>query len=259
MKKITSAERKYLEEAVRNFKKARNVLALTGAGVSVESGIDDFRSPGGLWSKYPVEEYGTIDVFNKNPQKAWKLFKVLGKGLTGKKPNGAHIVLAELGKLNFLKGIVTQNIDNLHQDAGSETVVEIHGDHRHLQCLGCGDLTLADGAAMESDTLPTCNHCSTILKPNVVLFGEEVRCLGEINSLLHHCDLLMVIGTSAQVYPAASLPEQVKGMGGLIYEFNKVETVLTRGRMGRGPTCDYFFLGNASTMLELFLEYLIGD
>lgn len=256
MKRISKSERNYLDEAQQVFKKAKKVVALTGAGISVESGIDDFRSPGGLWSKYPPEEYGTIDVFKKNPQKAWKLFKVLGRGLHGKRPNTAHMVLAELEDIGLLRGVVTQNIDNLHQAAGSKAVVEIHGDHGHLQCIGCGDLSEVDETVLEEDSLPRCRHCDQVLKPNVVLFGEAVRSLDEISFLLHRCDLLMVIGTSAQVYPAASLPIQVKEMGGLIFEFNKDETVLTRGEMSGGTRSDFFFQGSAGTMLDLFSEEL---
>lgn len=256
MKRITRSEQNYLDEAAQVFRKSKKVVALTGAGISVESGIDDFRSPGGLWSKYPVEDYGTIDVFKRDPEKAWKLFRVLGRGLSGKKPNTAHKVLAELESLGLLQGVVTQNIDNLHQSAGSKSVVEIHGDHFHLQCIGCGDLIAFDEAVLEDDSLPRCSHCDHVLKPNVVLFGEATRSLEDISFLLHRCDLIMVIGTSSQVYPAASLPMQVQEMGGLVYEFNKDETVLTKGEMPGGTKSDFLFQGSAGTMLGIFLEQL---
>lgn len=255
MKKITSADLKYLDEAVVQFKKAQKAVALTGAGISVESGIDDFRSPGGIWSRFPPEEYGTITAFQRHPEKSWKLFRALGKGLVGKKPNAAHLVLANLEKMGLLHGVVTQNIDNLHQDSGSRTVMEIHGNHRQLQCLGCGDISEPPEALLQESSLPRCRICDHIVKPNVVLFGENVRSYEKINDLLHHCDLLMVIGTSAQVYPAASLPEQVKLSGGSIYEFNVEETSLTRGE-GSGMRSDYFFEGRASTLLRYFLERL---
>ena len=258
MKKITPHHRDYLQEAIAQFRNAKHPVALTGAGISVESGIDDFRSPGGLWTKFPPDEYGTIDVLYRNPEKAWKLFRALGKGLLDKKPNQAHRLLAQLEENKFLKGLVTQNIDNLHQDAGSNIVLEIHGNHRYLQCLGCGDVSDPPENVLEDQNLPLCNHCNRVLKPNVVLFGENVRQLDEIHSLLHRCDLLMVIGTSAQVYPAAALPEQVKYSGGLIYEFNTEETVLTRGEMSGGAGSDYFFHGSASTMLTLLYDELVG-
>ncbi len=259
MKVITKKDRQHLQKSIEIYKKAKKVVALTGAGISVESGIDDFRSPGGLWSIYPPDEYATIDVFNKNPEKAWTLFRQLGKGLSGKKPNRAHTVLAELESDGSLQGIVTQNVDNLHQDAGSKTVVEIHGNHHQLQCLGCGELIEIDEDHLKTEHLPRCGLCNQVLKPNVVLFGEAVRCLDDISFLLSGCDLLIVIGTSAQVYPAASLPEQVKRMGGQIFEFNKVKTVLTKGEMYGGVRSDFFFQGSAGTMLTFLLQHLKSD
>ncbi len=259
MKVISPHHKEHLEEAIEKFCNARHRIALTGAGISVESGIDDFRSPGGLWTKFPPEEYGTISVFHMQPEKAWRLFRVLGKGLLGKIPNLAHQVLAQLEKSKLLSGIVTQNIDNLHQDAGSNIVLEIHGNHRYLQCIGCGDVSLPSENILEDDNLPLCCHCNRVLKPNVVLFGESVRQLEEINDLLHRCDLLMVIGTSAQVYPAAALPEQVKYAGGLIYEFNIEETVLTRGENLGGSGSDYFFHGRASTMLDMLYAGVVDN
>ncbi len=257
MKKITLSQQQFLEEAAAIFSKTRSAVALTGAGISVESGIDDFRSPGGLWSKFAPDEYATLSTFRQNPQKAWKLYRALGRGIIGKEPNPAHYVLAQLEKKKMLKGVVTQNIDNLHQDSGSSHVLEIHGDHKHLQCLGCGDLGPLPPQILDDHAVPQCAHCSRPLKPNVVLFGENVRHMDEIQQLIHRCDILMVIGTSAQVYPAAALPEQVKSMGGLIYEFNIEETVLTRAENYEAVGSDYFFQGSASTMLQLFLDALV--
>jgi NAD-dependent deacetylase len=256
MKRITISETDYLGEAAAVFRGAKNRVALTGAGISVESGIDDFRSPGGLWSKYSPDEYATLSVFRRNPEKAWRLYRDLGKGLIGKKPNAAHQVLAKLEEKGLLKGVVTQNIDNLHQDGGSRVVLEIHGDHKHLQCISCGDISTLIADFLEQELLPRCTHCNHVLKPNVVLFEENVRHLDEIHALLHKCDVLMVIGTSAQVYPAAALPDQVKASGGYVFEFNVDETVLTRRSSLRGSGSDYFFHGSASTMLKMFAEAL---
>lgn len=256
MKKITLAEKEYLDEAVKRFLSARNRVAFTGAGISVESGIDDFRSPGGLWSKYSPDEYATLDVFKRYPEKAWMLYRELGKGLVGKEPNGAHHVLASMEKQGLLQGVVTQNIDNLHQDAGSSVVLEIHGDHKHLQCIFCGDLALLSADILTDQQVPLCVHCGQALKPNVVLFGENVRHLEEINQLLHRCDVLLVIGTSANVYPAAALPLQVKGQGGSVFAFNLEETDLTRTSSHFGSASDYFFQGRASALLEMFAKEL---
>jgi NAD-dependent deacetylase len=250
VKKITSSALEHCGESVRRFRAAKKAVALTGAGISVESGIDDFRSPGGLWSRFPPDEYATMDVFRRNPEKSWRLFRALGSDLVGKKPNGAHLALAELEDEGCLRGIVTQNIDNLHQQGGSRTVLEMHGNHHYLQCPGCGIIRVLPDSLLHSDDVPHCHRCHAVVKPNVVLFGENVHCYDEIDDLLQDCDLLMVVGTSAQVYPAALLPDKVSRSGGLIYEFNIDTTALTAKR------CDYFFQGPASVMLRRFLESL---
>lgn len=254
MKLITTHDQQNLEAAIRRFLQARRIVALTGAGISVESGIDDFRSPGGIWSIYPPEEYGTLSAFRRAPEKSWKLFTALWKGLEGKQPNRAHRVLATLERCDLLEGIVTQNIDNLHQLAGSKNVLEIHGNHQHLQCLKCGEVSHPPADLFTAKDLPTCPQCNSIVKPNVVLFGENVRCMEEIDELVANCDLLMVIGTSAQVYPAAGIPEQVKMRGGMIYEFNIEETSLTAACSHLGNRAGFLFLGKASIMLGMLLD-----
>jgi NAD-dependent deacetylase len=242
----------YLAEAISTFTSARNVAALTGAGISVGSGIPDFRSPGGLWTVFSPEEYATIDVFLQNPQKAWGLYRELGKGLLDKKPNKAHHVLADLEEQGYLKGIVTQNIDNLHQSAGNRYVFEIHGDHQHLQCIQCGYLEPVEENHYQMEGIPVCADCNHPLKPNIVLFGESVRKLEEINFFIQHCDLLLVIGTSAKVYPAASLPGIVKANGGAIFEFN-MDPALQPG------IADYFFEGDLSVTLPGFGKAVLNN
>lgn len=209
-----------LDQAAAWLHAAQNVAALTGAGISVGSGIPDFRSSGGLWTVFSPEEYATIEVFHRDPKKAWELYRVLGKTLTGKQPNAAHRALADLENLDLLHGIITQNIDNLHQQAGSRRVFEIHGDHQHLQCLQCGNLVPVTPEHYHTAEIPLCPLCTFPLKPNVVLFGEDVRELDAIHTFIAACDLLLVIGTSAQVYPAAALPSMVYQQGGRIIECN---------------------------------------
>lgn len=199
---------------------AHKAVALTGAGISVGSGIPDFRSPGGLWAVFSPEEYATLEVFHRRPAKAWELFRALGKVLLGKQPNPAHRALAELEQLGRLQGIVTQNIDNLHQQAGSSRVFEIHGDHQHLHCLHCNNKIPVLPEHYQTEAVPLCADCGFPLKPNVVLFGEAVRELDAIHAFIADCDLLLVIGTSAQVYPAAALPSLVHQNGGRIIECN---------------------------------------
>ncbi|MDW7773032.1 MAG: NAD-dependent deacylase [Desulfobulbaceae bacterium] len=248
---VPGIDERHLEESVRRLKSARLPLALTGAGISVASGIPDFRSPGGLWSRFNPDEYATLEVFLRNPKKAWRLYRAVGEVLQDKKPNAAHYALARLEQQGLLQGVITQNIDMLHQQAGSINVLEIHGEHRHLQCLRCGGLEKAMAEHYQAPEPPVCGGCGSILKPNVVLFGEGVRRLDEIHQLLQGCDLLLVVGTSARVHPAAGLPAIIKRKNGLIYEFNLEETALTRGQSMRQSGSDFFFRGEAADTLQL--------
>ena len=156
IKTIDQDNTKYLEEAARCFRTAHQPVALTGAGSSVGSGIADFRSPGGLWTFFSPEEYATLDVFLNNPEKAWRLYRKLGKELLGKKPNKAHHVLAQFESSNLLGGLVTQNVDGLHQAAGSKNVLEIHGNHHQLHCLQCGDTIPVVKSHYSMKVVPKC-------------------------------------------------------------------------------------------------------
>lgn len=255
MQTITAKENhEYLDRAAAKFISASGAVALTGAGISVGSGIADFRSPGGLWSVFSPNEYATLDVFLSNPQKAWQLYREMGRSLLGKRPNRAHQVLADFEKDGLLQGLITQNVDNLHQAAGSRNVLEIHGDHQHLHCLQCGHMTPVTEDHYRMEEVPACISCNYPYKPHVVLFGESVRSLHHIHELLAKCDLLLVIGTSAQVYPAAGLPELVKHQGGLIYEFNQDQALSVPGSQGAIPLADFFFQGDLATTLPLFNE-----
>ena len=254
MKLITvrNTER-HLDEALTVLCSARCVAALTGAGISVASGIPDFRSPGGLWTVFSPEEYATLDVFYRDPAKAWALYRALGKALLGKKPNAAHHALVDLERLGRLQGIVTQNVDSLHQQAGSTQVFEIHGEHQHLQCLRCGTLVPVADRHFREGAAPRCEVCAFPLKPNVVLFGENVRQLEEIHEFIAACDLLLVIGTSAQVYPAATLPSMVRSNGGRIFAFNREPTLTGAGSSQQE---DFLFQGDADVTLPMLVSAL---
>ena len=240
MHKITrETNREMYAEAAALLKTAKKAMALTGAGISVGSGIPDFRSPGGLWSVFSPEEYATIEVFRRNPAKAWELFRALGRVLAGREANAAHNALAELERHGLLHGVVTQNIDNLHQQAGSRMVFEIHGDHQYLHCLRCGETVPIVPDHLQAADIPRCAGCGFPLKPNVVLFGEAVRDLDAIHACIADCDVLLVIGTSARVYPAAALPGIVRQRGGRIMEFNREPAL--GAVTGRG---DFLFQGD---------------
>lgn len=240
------------QEAVNCLRRARQAVALSGAGISVPSGIPDFRSRGGLWSRFRPEEYATLDVFLQNPAKAWRFFRVMAAMLADKMPNPAHHALARLEAQGWLAAVVTQNIDALHQAAGSRNVVEMHGVHNRLHCLRCPHEEPFGTTHMEGEQVPACPACGFSLKPKVVLFGEDVMELSRVHALAAHCDLLLVIGTSAQVYPAASLPGRVSRQGGRIIEMNREPSLAAA--TGIRPDC--FLGGNVADSLPALLREL---
>ncbi len=214
-----------ITQAARLLKKAKKVIAFTGAGVSTESGIPDFRSKGGLWSRFDPMEYGTIGAFRRNPAKVWKMLVEL-IDIARAKPNAGHLALAEMEKAGVLQGIITQNIDLLHQKAGSRNVVEFHGSIESFTCLDCGrGSSLA--SVRQGQIPPVCPDCHSLLKPDVVFFDEQIpiQALAQSEELLAGADVLIVAGTSCQVPPASFIPAQLHGQGGKIIEVN-LEPVL---------------------------------
>ncbi len=230
-----------LEPVLAALEEESPAVALTGAGISVESGIPDFRSPDGLWSRFDPLEYATLSCFLSRPDRAWRLYRELGRTLVGRRPNPAHLALAELERRGLLSAVVTQNVDGLHQAAGSRRVLELHGEHSHLQCLGCGGLQPIMETHLADGPPPRCEPCGLPLKPNVVLFEEAVRGLDEAQALADACRLLLAVGTSAEVAPASLLPDRVLGRGGSVLVFDLIPTRLGRGGLGprgaliRGP------------------------
>ncbi len=194
-------------------------VALTGAGISVPSGIPDFRTPGeGIWEKVDPMEVAHIDAFRRDPARFWGFYRERLQMLGDKQPNGAHLALAELERRDLLDGLITQNIDTLHTRAGSERVIEVHGSIRTASCQGCGDevpmgevegLFGEDGAAI-------CARCGGYLKPDVVLFGEMLPAdaMAEAESLAARADLMLCVGSSLEVFPVAGLPSVTLRSGG---------------------------------------------
>lgn len=210
-----------IKEGAGLIRRARKVVALTGAGVSTESGIPDFRGQGGLWSRFDPMEYGTISAFRADPGKVWAMLAELAE-IVEARPNPGHLGLAALEKAGLLQGIITQNIDGLHQKAGSRTVVEYHGSLTSFSCPACGDkLTLAQVRRLVMP--PRCPACGSILKPDIVFFDEEIPplALAWAEDLLTGADCLVVAGTSCQVMPAALIPARVARRGGVIIEINR--------------------------------------
>jgi len=211
---------------------AGKIVVFTGAGVSTESGIPDFRSPGGLWSRFDPDDF-TIERFLHSPETRRKQWKFLFEGgiIAQARPNAAHEAIAWLEKMGRLVCVITQNIDDLHQQAGNspEKVYELHGNMKWLKCLGC--YTRYSLPAMlekyrESGDVPACPQCQGLLKPDVIFFGESLppQTLKEATHAASTCELLLVIGSSLVVYPAAYLPLYAKGGGAKLIIVNKTET-----------------------------------
>jgi len=237
-----------ITKTARTIHRSNKVVAFTGAGISVESGIPDFRGAGGLWEKYDPSEYATIEAFHADPQKVWRMLKEIGNLLENSRPNPAHLALSKLEDMGHVRSVITQNIDGLHQEAGSKRVIEFHGAHRKLVCLNCGRIYNRGEVGME--ILPPRCRCKGVLKPDVVFFGESIpwRAHLEAQQEAKNCDVMLVIGTSAIVSPACDLPVMAKGNGAVIVEVNLEETPLTRN------ISDWILIGPASFTLQSVVE-----
>jgi len=194
-------------------------VALTGAGISAESGIPTFRSKGGLWEKFDPTVYASIEMFRKDPSKYWSIRGEFIRNYNAYSPNAGHMALAELEAMGLLRHVITQNIDGLHRKAGSRNVTEIHGSLREIFCVRCGKEYCAP--QVPEGTPPLCD-CGGVLKPNTVLFGESLppQALETAWRQAGTCKVMLVIGTSAVVQPAASLPFVAQQNGARIVEVN---------------------------------------
>lgn len=244
-----SSYEQLLKEAAEAVVKTRNGIAVTGAGISVESGIEDFRSPGGLWSRYPPGEYASLHSFFDNPDKVWGLWHELGETLKTVKPNAAHEALAVLEEMGHIEAVITQNIDGLHQAAGSRTVIEYHGNASQIVCPSCKTQRPLE-FSKEAAGAPRCEDCGGPMKPDVILFDEMIPedALVTSDMLSGACEIMIVVGTSAQVYPAASLPYKAREAGAVIIECNLEKTAFT------DVVVDFFLQGPAGTTLPQLLE-----
>lgn len=211
------------------IKSSSNVVALTGAGISTESGIPDYRSPGiGLWEKMD-HSIVSLDGFFKNPDRYYSYALELYPIRKAAKPNAAHYMLVELEKKGFLKGIITQNVDGLHSDAGSVNVHELHGSLRQVVCLGCNLLFPTEEVidrVSEGENPPICVECGGVLKPNAVFFGETLPIIPwqESVKLTGSSDLFIAIGSSLLVSPASSLPDVAIKAGARLVIINSTPT-----------------------------------
>lgn len=271
-----------IKRAAKDIVSAEKIVALTGAGISTESGIPDFRGIDGIWTKFDPDDF-TYSKFIRDPANYWKMSLELGRFLLSvePKPNPAHLALARLEKLGKLRCIITQNVDGLHQLAGNTNVIEFHGNLRRVVCIVCGERfshDLAIRKASNGELPPRCEKCNGILKPDAVLFEEPIprHALDRSLEEARNCDLMIVIGTSAVVYPAAELPRIAKeregyrmsffGLyptgrvvnhkkGAKVIEINAEPTPLT------GVVSDYLIEGKAGEILPKILrevESLLG-
>ena len=246
---IKTMDHQLIQRAAKDILHSKKTIAFTGAGISVESGIPDFRSAQGLWQKYDPEEYAHIHAFYSNPDKVWLMLKEMFSLIMAAKPNPAHIGLAELERMGLLSSVITQNVDGLHQSAGNTNVIEFHGTHRTLSCLNCS--TKIEGTSLTLEDLPPrCSRCSSLLKPDVVFFGEPIPWEAQIMSSKESksCSAVLVIGTSAVVYPAATIPITAKERGAIVIEINTEPTPLTN------QISDYLICGSAGEIIPAIVE-----
>lgn len=235
---LTPALDREIERAANSLLGARSVVALTGAGLSVESGIPPFRGPGGLWTKYGEPPLDGYQRFLRDPAKAWRerlhptesWARGLSDTLARAKPNAGHRALAALEGLGVLEALITQNVDDLHRQAGSKRLLEIHGNFSLLRCLGCH--TRYEPAAIpvdEASLPPLCPSCGGVVKGDTVQFGEPIPpdVLRDCYAAVERCDCMLVIGTTATVYPAAEFPFEVLRRRGQVIEVNPYESELT--------------------------------
>jgi len=204
---------------------AQPCVVLTGAGVSTESGIPDFRSATGIWSRYDPMEYATIDAFRRDPAKVWDFYSKRLDVLREAQPNPAHLGLAELERRGLVEAVITQNVDRLHEQAGSQNVIEVHGSIRSASCLACGHREGFE-RMLELLPVPECERCRAVLKPDVVMFGElmpEAE-LERAFELARSAALLLVVGSSLEVYPVAGIPEEALACGARLAIVNRGST-----------------------------------
>jgi NAD-dependent deacetylase len=220
--------REFTERLAQMLREAQYSVALTGAGVSTESGIPDFRSPtSGLWSQYNPMEVASIGGFRSNPERFYEFWGQRFATLAHAQPNITHRVLAELEARGYLKCVITQNIDDLHRRAGSRRVLEVHGNYTRGLCIGCKKTYTIQEIfeKVKRDGVPLCEECKNLLKPDVVLFGELLT--ADFDSALdeiERCDFLFVLGTSLEVYPVAGLVPHAKRRGARIAIVNREHT-----------------------------------
>lgn len=216
-----------LRNAMDIIHMSRYAIALTGAGISVKSGIPDFRGPQGIWKQLDINAFFRKNI--KDYEKVWSEISKFMKTIKKASPNDAHKSLAFLERMGYIKSIVTQNIDDLHQKAGSQNVIEFHGNFKKLKCENCNSSYNINNTKIGKSFPPRCPNCGEILFPEIALFGDEIKqsIIEKVTNEVNWADVLIIIGTSATVYPASEIPQLMKEKGAYIIEINIEPTYLT--------------------------------
>lgn len=222
----------HIDKAADLILSSNHAVALTGAGISTPSGIPDFRSrDNGLWQKYNPMEVASLSVFRVKPERFFEWFRPLTELIHSAEPNSAHIALSGMQNLGHLKTIITQNIDGLHQKAGSTSVIEVHGTLNTLTCVKCYTQFNSEtfiAPYIHEGIIPHCPNCAGILKPDAILFEEQLpkKTWRDAEQVVNKCDLLIVVGSSLEVFPVARLPYQAVSKGAKLVIINKQETYM---------------------------------
>ena len=229
-----------------------NIVILTGAGISAESGLATFRASNGLWNNHPVDEVATIEAFQRNPAYVHDFYNELKPIVNAAKPNAAHLAITTLQQKYPAKiSVVTQNVDTLHEKAGNQNIYHIHGQINQAVCLNCSHVIETFADVDTETTCPNCQICG-MMKPNIVFFGENLLYMDKVDDLLHECDLFLSVGTSGVVFPAASFVQIAKMCGAETYEFNLEPT-------SNNYYFDHHIYGKAGETLPRFVKDLLAE
>jgi NAD-dependent deacetylase len=242
-----------LRFAAGSIADADTALALSGAGVSTASGLPDFRSANGLWERYDADDFH-ISRFQSDPEGFWNTYVQIAEELNGEDvdPNPAHTSLAALEQSGHIESIITQNVDGLHQDAGSENVVELHGNGHRVICPECHtkyDIDTIIERINNGDMPPRCDQCNSVLKPDVVLFGEQLpeHAFYRAHAISQRCDTFLVVGSSLTVEPAAGLPEMAADRGATLI-------IVTHDQTPLSDRAEYDFRADVTDVLPRLRE-----
>jgi NAD-dependent deacetylase len=259
MEESTGDKNTLVSQAAELIKQSACCVALTGAGISTPSGIPDFRSPGsGIWTKYSPMEVASLSAFRYHPDRFYNWLRPFAGKIYQAAPNSAHLALADLEKKGFLAGLITQNIDGLHQKAGSRQVIEVHGSFRTLSCPGCFHQATASESMLkdfiDGGSNPRCSQCGRILKPDIILYEEQLpaQAWKAAREQIAACDMLLILGSSLTVTPTCDLPYSALGQGAKLVILNRTKTHLD-------DQAAVTIQGDLASLLPMIAEKIIDE